>query len=94
MQEFQNLLIGLLEGVFEEFSCRPLPCLGRGGVDEMRVEAWKRIFGEGRLEDWRALRVFLWTYLREVGSLRGLTDVDKHFVAHLIQSQGPENKSS
>lgn len=60
----------------------------------MRVEVWKKVFGEGGLEGWGALRVFLWTYLREVGGLRGLTDVDKHFVAHLVQSQGPENKGS
>lgn len=88
------MLIWLLEGMFGESSCRPLPCLGRGGVDEMRGEAWKRVFGEGGLEGWGALRVFLWAYLREVGILRGLTDVDKHLVAHLVQSQGPENKGS
>lgn len=46
-QEFQHM-----QGVFWESSCRPLPCLGKGRVDEMRVEAWKKVFGEGRLEGW------------------------------------------
>ena len=50
--------------------------------------------GKAGQEVGRSWGLFLQLYLREVRGLRELTDAGKRFLAHLVQSQGPESKGS